>query len=123
MLLVEDINDNIPLIFFNDTKNVIEMYEETFYTLFETSELSIIDADLGVNAMYSVKLEQEKFATAFNIIPQNGYQEQSFSISVLNQNLLDYEVAEFQSFEISVSILWMVFIVCCLIKMISDCSN
>ena len=123
MLLVEDINDNIPLIFFDDTKNVIEMYEETFYTLFETSELSIIDADLGVNAMYSVKLEQEKFATAFNIIPQNGYQEQSFSISVLNQNLLDYEVAEFQSFEISVSILWMIFIVCCLIKMISDCSN
>lgn len=123
MLLVEDINDNIPLIFFNDTKNVIEMYEETFYTLFETSELSIIDADLGVNAMYSVKLEQEKFATAFNIIPQNGYQEQSFSISVLNQNLLDYEVAEFQSFEISVSILWMIFIVCCSIKMISDCSN
>lgn len=123
MLLVEDINDNIPLIFFDDTKNVIEMYEETFYTLFETSELSIIDADLGVNAMYSVKLEQEKFATAFNIIPQNGYQEQSFSISVLNQNLLDYEVAEFQSFEIFVSILWIAFIFCCLIKMISDCSN
>lgn len=80
------------------------MYEETFYTLFETSELTITDADLGVNAMYTVKLEQEKFASAFNIIPQKGYQEQSFSISVLNQNLLDYEVAEFRSFNISVSI-------------------
>ncbi|KAL7052776.1 hypothetical protein ACKWTF_005003 [Chironomus riparius] len=103
VLLVDDLNDNIPLIYFNATKNVIEMYEETFYTLFETSELLIIDADLGTNAMYSVKLERENFASAFNIIPRIGYQEQStFSISVLNQNLLDYENLEFQSFDISI---------------------
>ncbi|XP_070502052.1 cadherin-AgCad1-like isoform X3 [Chironomus tepperi] len=102
VLLVEDLNDNIPLVYFNDSKNVIEMYEETFYTLFDTNELTIIDADLGMNAMYNVRLEREKFASAFNIIPQNGYQEQSFTISVLNQNLLDFEVPEFQSFDITI---------------------
>lgn len=105
MLIVEDINDNQPLIYFDDTKNIIEIYEETFYTLFQTNELSVVDADLGINAMYNVKLERENFSSAFNIIPQNGYQEQSFSISVLNQNLLDYENLEFQSFEITVSII------------------
>jgi len=110
VLIVEDINDNKPLIYFDDTKNIIEIYEETFYTLFQTNELSIVDADLGINAMYNVKLERENFSSAFNIIPQNGYQEQSFSISVLNQNLLDYENLEFQSFEITVSIMaWALF--------------
>lgn len=103
MLLVDDINDNFPNISFDSSKNVIEIYEETFNTLFSLDELNINDIDLGVNAMYDVKLDPEKFGSAFNIIPASGYQLQGFTISVLNASMLDYEVEEFQKFNISVT--------------------
>lgn len=91
------------MVYFAESKNIIEIDEETFYTLFQIEELTIEDRDLGKNAMYSVILKPEKFAVALKITPEKGYQLQGFSISIINARMLDYENEEFQKFNVSVS--------------------
>lgn len=103
-LIVDDVNDNYPEIIFPEEKETVQIKEQTFATLLA---LVVDDLDLGPNASYEVILSQEdeseEFSKAFNIIPTNGYQSQSFTISVANTTLIDYEVDEWQKFEITVS--------------------
>jgi hypothetical protein len=71
------------------------------------SELYVHDIDLGDHATYEVVLTQKEnsaaeFSKAFNIVPSNGYQRQSFSISVLNTDMIDFENEIWQTFEIEI---------------------
>ena len=79
-------------------------------TLFTAKELIVNDIDLGRHATYEIVLTQKEsspseYSEAFNIVPNNGYQEQGFTISVANAALLDFEESLWQEFEIIVSIL------------------
>lgn len=103
-LIVDDVNDNYPEIIFPEEKETVQIREQTFATLLA---LVVDDLDMGPNASYEIILSQEdqseEFSKAFNIIPSNGYQRQSFTISVANTTLIDYEVDEWQKFDITVS--------------------
>lgn len=103
-LIVDDVNDNFPEIYFPEDKEIIQIKEQSFDTLLS---LVIEDLDLGPNASYEIMLTQNhenvEFSKAFNIIPSNGYQTQSFTISVANTAIIDYEEEEWQQFEITVS--------------------
>jgi hypothetical protein len=107
-LIVDDINDNLPEIDFPEEKETIQLNEETFATLFTADELIVNDIDLGPHATYRVFLTQKEsseveHSKAFNIVPNNGYQEQGFTLSVANAGLLDYEEELWREFEIIVS--------------------
>lgn len=102
VLIVDDINDNAPIINFNDDKSVIQIWEAEFDTLFNSTELSVNDIDLGDHATYSISILPAEFAEALNIIPINGYQLQNFTISVANTELLDYEDDLWRAFNITV---------------------
>ncbi|CRL07387.1 CLUMA_CG020361, isoform A [Clunio marinus] len=104
-LIVDDVNDNSPEIFIPIEKKIIKLMENSFNTLFESTELIVDDIDLGDNASYDIFLkssEGQEFANAFSIIPSNGYQRQGFTINVLNKDLLDYEMVEWQQFELMI---------------------
>lgn len=106
-LIVDDINDNLPQIYFPDD-GPIEIDEQTFSTLLSSLELYVEDIDLGPNAQYEVILTQgdgaiREFASAFHIVPGNGYQKQTFTVTVVDTDLIDFEVPEWQQFEITVS--------------------
>lgn len=103
---MNDINDNDPIINFKDDKKIVKIWESEFATLFNSSELSVNDIDLGIHASYSVSLLPESFAEALNIIPTNGYQLQTFTISVANAALLDYEDENWSLFNITVSLFY-----------------
>lgn len=107
VLIVDDVNDNLPEIFFPPEKTTIRILEETFGTLLSTSELYVLDIDLGPHATYEVELLRGgegviNFAEAFIIIPSSGYQNQTFAISVIDTNLIDYENEAWRTFEIEV---------------------
>lgn len=92
VVIVDDINDNMPEIIFDEIeKGVIEIWESEITTLFKSSELSVNDIDLGIHATYSVSLSPDGISGAFNIIPSNGYQLENFTISVVNPLILDYD--------------------------------
>lgn len=64
----------------------------------------------GSHATYDVILSQEdlaedEYSKAFSIVPNTGYQRQSFSINVINPSLIDYEDLRWQRFTITVSFL------------------
>lgn len=106
-LIVDDINDNLPEIYFPSEKGVVEISEEMFATLFTQSEFYVEDIDLGEHASYEIVLSQNDdvvadYAKAFSIVPNNGYQRQSFTISVANTSLIDYEDPDWQEFDILV---------------------
>lgn len=106
-LIVDDINDNLPEIYFSPEKEVILIYEQMFATLFNPSEFYVEDIDLGEHASYEIALSQSDdaaaiFSEAFNIVPSNGYQKQTFTISVANTDLIDYENEEWQEIDILV---------------------
>lgn len=107
VLIVDDVNDNLPQIIFPVENTTIRIPEETFGTLLSTSELYVFDSDLGPHATYEVALQRGgegaiNFAEAFIIIPSSGYQNQTFAISVIDTNLIDYENENWQTFEIEV---------------------
>lgn len=102
MFIVQDVNDNSPLIDFDENKNLIKIWEMELSTLFESSELSVNDIDLGDHATYSVSLSDEFYAKALRIIPGFGYQLQNFTISVGDPYLLDYEEETWRYFNITV---------------------
>ena len=105
-LIIEDINDNYPEIYFTD--RVIQIREETFATLFSAADLYVEDIDLGPNASYDIILTNvegsiAEYSKALNIVPQSGYQLQSFTISVADISLIDFEDVAWQEFDIVVS--------------------
>ena len=105
-LIIEDINDNYPEIYFTD--RVIQIREETFATLFSAADLYVEDIDLGPNASYDIILTNVEgsiveYSKALNIVPQSGYQQQSFTISVADISLIDFEDVAWQEFDIVVS--------------------
>lgn len=62
----------------------------------------------GIHATYDVSLQSQSgsiinYAEPFNVIPTKGYQESSFTISVINTTKLDYEDLEWQRFQIIVN--------------------
>lgn len=103
-LIIDDINDNFPEIYFPEPMATIKLKEEVFATLLH---FYVEDIDLGQHASYEVVLSQEtnaleEYAKAFNIIPINGYQTQSFTISVADTSMIDFEDANWQNFEVFV---------------------
>lgn len=123
LIVIDDINDSPPVIELEP--NVIEILENTYLTLdFDT--FTIDDADLvrfieiqftifinkmifqGENAQYSVILSHKStndviYSDAFNLIPDSGYQRaEFFKITVIDASLVDYEVPEWQEFELTV---------------------
>lgn len=103
-LIVDDINDHFPEIYFTEPMETIQLKEQVFATLLR---FFVEDVDLGQHASYEVVLSQEatdveEYAKAFNIIPINGYQNQSFTISVADTSMIDYEDEKWQKFEVVV---------------------
>ncbi|XP_066993174.2 cadherin-AgCad1 [Anabrus simplex] len=88
-ILVNDINDNIPEI--SPDNQAIKIDEETSMTLTFENPFSVTDQDLGVNAQFKLKLEENEWSSAFLLIPDAGYQTANISISVVNPSALDYE--------------------------------
>lgn len=104
---MDDVNDNLPEIFFPAEKETIRILEQSFSTLLNPSELYVLDRDLGPHATYEVVLSRRDgvvidYSQAFNIVPSTGYQRQSFAISVIDTSLIDFENRNWQSFEIEV---------------------
>lgn len=110
-LIVDDINDNLPEIYFTSDEEPlppIRILEETFATLFSLTDLYVEDVDLALHATYEVFLSQstdalDTYANAFSIVPNNGYQRQSFAISVVDTKLIDYENPLWREFDVVVS--------------------
>lgn len=103
-IILNDVNDNLPLITI-DTK-VIHIWEETFETL-NFDQFIVNDIDLALNAQYTIVLTEvsdstEPYSTAFTIIPGAGYQESRLIVSVTDAALLDYELLDWQEFEVRV---------------------
>lgn len=102
---MDDVNDNYPEITLTPT--TISINESEFVKLpFDTFVIN--DIDLGPHATFDVVLTEEEnalevYSSAFNIIPNSGYQLTPFSINVLNAELLDYEEPNWQNFTITVS--------------------
>ncbi|XP_075975778.1 cadherin-AgCad1-like [Anticarsia gemmatalis] len=102
VIIVNDINDQIPLPF--QEEYTINIMEETAMTL-NLENFGFHDRDLGENAQYRVHLEAEYPAgaeAAFYVAPEVGYQRQSFIMGTMNHNLLDYEVPEYQHIKLKV---------------------
>lgn len=61
----------------------------------------------GEHATYSVYLDDggalQTYAKPFLVIPDKGYKEAAFTITVADTALLDYEVPAWQKFGITVS--------------------
>lgn len=74
-----------------------QIKESEFATLLRPSDpFYIEDLDLGPHATYEVILTQQTgaaadYSSAFNIVPNTGYQKQTFTISVADISLIDYE--------------------------------
>ncbi|XP_034945000.1 cadherin-related family member 2-like [Chelonus insularis] len=104
IIIVEDINDNIPTIF--PEKNLsITIREESYITLNFSPPISVSDPDLADHAQYSVHLKDNSkyhWSSAFRIIPNTGYQTTNFTISVVNASLLDYEDEHWRNMQIQV---------------------
>ncbi|KAF5278618.1 hypothetical protein FQA39_LY00660 [Lamprigera yunnana] len=95
-IVIDDINDNSPLIEVDSSHTSI--LENKVGTL--GISITVSDIDLGNNAKYAVSLVQNKYAKAFNIIPSSGYQTATFSVIVVQPDLLDYEEADWREIEL-----------------------
>ncbi|KAK0078156.1 hypothetical protein PV325_002927 [Microctonus aethiopoides] len=103
IVIVEDKNDNIPEI--SPDKLSIDIDEETYMTLDFKQSITISDIDLAENAQYSVRLIDDSiyhWSTAYQIVPNNGYQTNNFTISVVNASLLDYEDENWRNMKIKI---------------------
>ncbi|KAK4881842.1 hypothetical protein RN001_005161 [Aquatica leii] len=97
-IVVEDINDHEPKITIDKTQVLIP--ESTVATLDVKIEIS--DVDLGNNAKYKVLLVKNDYSNSFQIVPNNGYQNSTFSISVVNSQSLDYEDPKWKNIELTI---------------------
>lgn len=78
---------------------------ESTYTQLPFTRFVIEDIDLGPHATYSVEMvsdTEENFPEAFTIIPNTGYQETSFLITVSNATYLDYENPIWRDFQMRI---------------------
>ncbi|XP_055680929.1 protein dachsous-like [Lutzomyia longipalpis] len=100
VLIVDDVNDNYPEIYLSPT--TVSIPESTYMQL-PFTQFVIDDIDLGPHATYTVEMVSlENYADAFTIIPNTGYQETSFLITVSNATFLDYEDEVWQSFQMRI---------------------
>ncbi|XP_037819620.1 cadherin-23-like [Lucilia sericata] len=104
ILIVQDINDHKPEITLEP--QVVQVLESKYLTL-PLQEFFIEDLDLGSNATYNVFLtnpvETIKYAEAFTMIPNSGYQKTEFSLTVTHADQLDYEDENWRNFELKIT--------------------
>ncbi|XP_018321282.1 protocadherin Fat 4 isoform X3 [Agrilus planipennis] len=89
-VIVNDVNDNIPVI----TMSPLSVSIEENKTLSLPINITINDIDTGNNAVYRVQLLDDTnngYNEAFQIVPNQGYKEWTFYLSVSDSSLLDYE--------------------------------
>lgn len=104
IFFVEDINDHYPEIEI-DPETVL-LLENKFLTV-PFGEFIVSDLDLGIHATYNVSLianEGISYWKAFDLIPDSGYQTNSFKISVGNAAPVDYEDINWREFDLQVSL-------------------
>ncbi|XP_065371260.1 cadherin-23-like [Calliphora vicina] len=105
ILIVQDINDHTPEITLEP--KVVQILESKYLTL-PLEKFFIEDLDLGSNATYNVLLTNAigtiKYAEAFTMIPNSGYQKTDFSLTVTHADLLDYENENWRSFELKINV-------------------
>ncbi|GAB0091829.1 fat-like cadherin-related tumor suppressor homolog [Sergentomyia squamirostris] len=102
VLIVDDVNDNYPEI--DLTPFNVQIPESTYMQL-PFTRFIINDIDLGPHATYSVEMLSDSevlYPNAFTIIPNTGYQETSFLITVSNAEFLDYEDPIWRDFDLKI---------------------
>lgn len=102
IFIIEDINDHYPEIeispktlFFPENKILTVPFEKFI----------VSDVDLGIHATYNVSIRSSgisEYNTAFILIPNSGYQNSSFILSVGNETPLDFEDDDWREFELEV---------------------
>ncbi|XP_043480675.1 cadherin-23-like isoform X2 [Leptopilina heterotoma] len=103
VIVVNDINDHSPEI--KPSILAINILEETYMNLEFNETITIEDPDLAENAQFDVKLENEgdvNWKSAFIIIPNSAYQLGTFTISVVNASLLDYEDEKWRNMKLKI---------------------
>lgn len=131
VLVVDDVNDNSPTVDMSPTTirimeetyltlpisklivddiDLVIIISTTIYTplplWFVEQYYDVSYIFQGVHATYSVSLNGGRttidYAKPFLMIPDNGYKEAYFTITIANASLLDYEVAEWRVFDLTV---------------------
>ncbi|KAH0562932.1 hypothetical protein KQX54_001655, partial [Cotesia glomerata] len=103
IVIVEDINDHEPEI--SPETLSITIKEGKYTTLEFEQPVMITDPDLAENAQYSVHLtdgSDYNWHSAFLIVPNTGYQNTYFTISVRDALLLDYENENWRNIKIEI---------------------
>ncbi|XP_065341978.1 cadherin-23-like [Cloeon dipterum] len=88
-IFVNDLNDNIPTI----TPSQLDA-QINEATAGDVGGLTVTDLDLGNKGQYRVELMDDSpigAVAAFRVIPNSGYETTTFTISVVNPDLIDYE--------------------------------
>lgn len=101
--MVEDINDHFPEI--EIFPEVIEFMENK-YIVVPFESFIVRDLDLGIHATYTVSLTNEvgiQYWEAFDLVPNSGYQNTTFRVSVGNATPVDYEDENWRQFKLNVS--------------------
>ncbi|XP_044264651.1 protocadherin Fat 4-like [Tribolium madens] len=98
-LIIEDIDDNIPKIYINDSAEIkeLKLTIDEGSTKIDTN-ISVSDIDFGENAMYTIDLTSKNadFLTAFAVIPERGYENTTLTLNILDSNKLDFEQPDWQ---------------------------
>ncbi|XP_063995154.1 protocadherin Fat 4-like [Diachasmimorpha longicaudata] len=103
VIIVEDLNDHSPVVTPQELTIAIE--EAKYMTLNFPAPIIITDPDLAENGQYSVSLidnSEHNWSSAFMIVPNSGYQSETFTLSVLNASLLDYEDEKWRNMAIEI---------------------
>ncbi|XP_074096384.1 cadherin-AgCad1-like isoform X3 [Cotesia typhae] len=103
VVIIEDINDHEPEIL--PEMLSITIKEGKYTTLEFEQPVMITDPDLAENAQYSVHLTDDSdynWHSAFLIVPNTGYQNTYFTISVSDALLLDYEDENWRNIKIEI---------------------
>ncbi|XP_051174171.1 protein dachsous-like [Leptopilina boulardi] len=103
VVVVNDINDHSPEI--KPSNLIIDIPEATYMNLQFKEAITITDPDLAENAQFDVKLENDdiiNWKSAFIIIPNSAYQLGTFTISVVNATLLDYEDENWRNIKLKI---------------------
>lgn len=105
-IILDDKNDHMPT--FDVEPSTLAFWENTLMELpFE--RFRIEDIDLGAHATYNVHLQERvsgevvSATESFSIIPNNGYQLGTFTLTIVNAAKLDYELPERRQFDLIVT--------------------
>ncbi|XP_971388.3 protein dachsous [Tribolium castaneum] len=99
LLIIEDIDDNIPKIYIDDSDKIRELNVTIDEGATEIdTKISVSDIDFGENAIYTTQLTSDKadFLTAFSIIPGRGYENTTLTLTILDSKKLDFEQPEWR---------------------------